>query len=89
MKRSMRELWRAIEDLAPDGSHEFNIQSEVVTVMDRETAETEGREVVGDVDDVRMVEVADGEGQVVYQSPQTAAPGVDLVEVDPEEARSP
>lgn len=82
-RKSRRELWRTLEGFEPPV--EVDISCEVIVVMDRETAEAEGWEIVGEVGDkTRVATVFNPEGEVVGGGPETRVrDGVDLVEVTP------
>jgi hypothetical protein len=84
-RKSEREIEQLIEQLreAVTPDPEFCITSEVTVIMDREKAEKEGREILGDAGETtRIVTWYDEDGNAVGGSPEKSVSG-DLVKVAP------
>ena len=86
-RKSKREIQREVEQarekLTPEP--DFNFTTEVNVIMEREKAEANGREILGEVGNTtRIVTWFDEDGTPYYGSPEHRVPdGLDLVKVAP------
>lgn len=81
--KSKRELKRELEDIRATRPVDFEVTSSVQTIMDREQAHAEDREILDDASDgTRIVTWTDADGEVIGGSSKARPPdGVDLVVV--------